>query len=78
MITNFIKHKVRPDDSLSSIAARIHISENDLKAFHNQNCGKMNKLFVNNLKGIDFILIPTHLVSEEKQKLQQQKLHLNS
>lgn len=74
MITNFIKHKVRPDDSLSSIAARIYISENDLKTFHNQNCGKMNKLFVNNLKGIDFILIPTHLVSEEKQKLQQQKL----
>ncbi|WP_159473463.1 LysM peptidoglycan-binding domain-containing protein [Chryseobacterium sp. 18068] len=74
MITNFIKHKVRPDDSLSSIAARIYISENDLKTFHNQNCGKMNKLFVNNLKGIEFILIPTHLVSEEKQKLQQQKL----
>ena len=74
MITNFIKHKVRPDDNLSSIAARINISEKDLKEFHNQHCGKMDKLFVTNLKGIEFVLIPIHFISEEKKKIEQQKL----
>lgn len=74
MITNFIKHKVRPDDNLSSIAARINISEKDLKEFHNQNCGKMDKLFVTNLKGIEFVLIPVHFISEEEKKIEQQKL----
>lgn len=74
MITDFIKHKVRPDDNLSSIAARINISEKDLKEFHNQHCGKMDKLFVTNLKGIEFILIPVHFISEEEKKIEQQKL----
>lgn len=74
MITDFIKHKVRPDDNLSSIAARINISEKDLKEFHNQNCGKMDKLFVTNLKGIEFILIPIHFISEEEKKTEQQQL----
>lgn len=74
MITNFIKHKVRPDDNLSSIAARINISEKDLKEFHNQNCGKMDKLFVTNLKGIEFILVPIHFISEEEKKIEQQQL----
>jgi len=74
MITDFIKHKVRPDDNLSSIAARINISEKDLKEFHNQHCGKMDKLFVTNLKGIEFVLIPVHFISEEEKKIEQQKL----
>lgn len=71
---NFIRHKVRPDDTLTSLAQRINISENDLKKFHNQNCGKMNKLWVTNLKGIEFVMIPTHFITEEEQENQNLKM----
>jgi murein DD-endopeptidase MepM/ murein hydrolase activator NlpD len=71
---NFIRHKVRPDDTLTSLAQRINISENDLKEFHNQNCGKMNKLWVTNLKGIEFVMIPTHFITEEEQENQNRKM----
>lgn len=71
---NFIRHKVRPDDTLTSLARRINISENDLKEFHNQNCGKMNKLWVTNLKGIEFVMIPTHFITEEEQQHQNRKM----
>lgn len=74
ILQNFIRHKVRPDDTLTSLAKRINISENDLKEFHNQNCGKMNKLWVSNLKGIDFVLIPTHFITEEEQEHQNRKM----
>ena len=71
---NFIRHKVRPDDTLTSLAQRINISENDLREFHNQNCGKMNKLWVTNLKGIEFVMIPTHFITEEEQENQNRKM----
>lgn len=71
---NFIRYKVRPDDTLTSLAKRINISENDLKEFHNLNCGKMNKLWVSNLKGIDFVLIPTHFITEKELEQQQRKM----
>lgn len=71
---NFIKHKVHPDDKLSSLAKRINISETDLKDFHNQNCGKLPKLWVNNLMGIEFILIPTHFSTKEELEVQQRKM----
>jgi hypothetical protein len=71
---NFIRHRVRPDDTLTSLSKRINISENDLKEFHNQNCGKMDKLWITNLKGIDFVLIPTHFITEEEYEVQQYKM----
>ena len=71
---NFIRHKVRPDDTLTSLAQRINISENDLKEFHNQNCGKMNKLWVTNLRGIEVVLIPTRFITEEEYLVQQHKM----
>jgi len=71
---NFIRHKVRPSDSLTSLAKRINLSENDLKEFHNQNCGKMDKLWVTNLRGIEVVLIPTHFIIEKEYELQQRKM----
>ena len=71
---NFIKYKVRPDDNLSSLAKRINISETDLKYFHNQNCGNLPKLWVNNLQGIDVVLIPTNFITEEEKQVQLRKL----
>jgi len=70
----FILHKVRPNDTLATLAKRISISENDLKTFHNQNCDKMNKLWVNNLQGIEFVLIPTHFSTKEELEVQQRKM----
>lgn len=71
---NFIKHKVRQDDSLVSLARRINVSENDLKNFHNQNCGDLPKLWVNNLQGIAFVFIPTNFITEEEKQVQLRKL----
>ena len=65
---NFIKHKVRQDDSLVTLARRSNVSENDLKNFHNQNCGGLPTLWVNNLQGIDFVFIPTNFITEEENK----------
>lgn len=71
---NFIRHKVRPYDSLTSLAKRINISEENLKKFHNAHCGKMNRLWVTNLKGIEVVLIPTHFKTKEQQELHQRKM----
>ncbi|RKE75484.1 LysM peptidoglycan-binding domain-containing protein [Chryseobacterium sp. AG363] len=66
MKKDFIKYKVKPDDSLNSIAFRMNMNKHDLKEFHNQNCGKMDKLWFESLRGVDFILIPIAYVSKEE------------
>ncbi|WP_426477184.1 hypothetical protein ACP3T3_18225 [Chryseobacterium sp. CBSDS_008] len=73
MKKDFIKYKVKPDDSLSSITFRMNMNKYDLKEFHNQNCGKMDKLWFESLKGVEFILIPTAYISKEEQEDQLQK-----
>lgn len=70
----FIFHKVRPTDTLASLAKRINISATDLKDFHNQNCGNLPKLWVDNLLGIEFILIPTQFSTKEELEVQERKM----
>lgn len=74
MTTHFIKHSIRPQDSLSSLASRIGITEEELKIFHNRNCGKMDRIWFRNLTGVEFILIPTLYLSEEKLKILQENM----
>lgn len=74
MTPDFIKHKVRSQDSLGSLASRIRMTEEELKEFHNQNCGKMDKLWVSNLRGIEFVLIPTLFISKEEQAIRKSKM----
>ncbi|MCP1298247.1 LysM peptidoglycan-binding domain-containing protein [Chryseobacterium sp. S0630] len=73
MKKDFIKYKVKSNDSLSSIAFRMNMNKHDLKEFHNQNCGKMDKLWFESLRGVEFILIPIDYVSKEEQEDQLQK-----
>lgn len=70
----FISHKVRLTDTLASLAKRINISATDLKDFHNQNCGNLPKLWVDNLLGIEFILIPTQFSTKEELEVQERKM----
>lgn len=74
MTTHFIKHNVRPQDSLSSLASRTGITEEELKTFHNRHCGKMDRIWFGNLTGIEFILIPTLYLSEEEQKIRRKNM----
>ncbi|MDR2238724.1 MAG: LysM peptidoglycan-binding domain-containing protein [Chryseobacterium sp.] len=68
MESSFIKYQVKPKDSLSSIALRMNMSVYDLKEFHNQHCGKMDKLWFENLTGVKFILIPVSYVSQNNKQ----------
>lgn len=69
MVTeNYIRYRVKPADSVSSLAMRLNITDAELKNFHNVHCGKSPKLWVDNLKDVDFVFIPTHSVSAEEQQ----------
>ncbi|WBV59853.1 LysM peptidoglycan-binding domain-containing protein [Chryseobacterium camelliae] len=74
MEINFIKYNVRPNDTLSSIASRLKITKEDLKNFHNSRCEKMNRLYVENLKGVNYILISTNYTNKEENLKRQQQL----
>lgn len=74
MMPDFIKHKVRPQDSLASLASRMRMTEDQLKEFHNHNCGKMDKLWFTNLKGVEFVLIPTLFISQKEQEIRKIKM----
>lgn len=74
MTPDLIKHKIRPQDDLASLASRIGMPEEELKEFHNRNCGKMDKVWFTNLKGVDFILIPTLYISKEEQEIRNEKM----
>lgn len=66
MEEDFIIYQVKPHDNLGSIASRIDMKEDDLKFFHNLHCGKMDKIWFSDLRGIQFLCVPTHFVTPEK------------
>lgn len=72
---DFIIYKVKPHDNLGSIASRIDMKEEDLKSFHNLHCGKMDKIWFSDLRGIHFVCVPTQFVSSEK-KIENLKKYL--
>lgn len=74
MEINFIKYNVRPNDTLSSIASRLKITKEDLKNFHNSKCEKMHRLYVENLKDVHYILVPTNYTNKEENLKRQQQL----
>ncbi len=74
MTTHFIKHRIRPQDSLSSLASRTGMTEEELKIFHNRHCGKMDRIWFGNLTGVEFILIPTLYLSEEEQQIRRKNM----
>lgn len=59
-------YEVKPNETLSSIAEKIGMTENQLRDFHNSNCGKLGLLFFNNFIGIQKLVIPKDYKSPEK------------
>ena len=60
-MSEFFTYKIRKGDTLSSLSLRTGISPEELKIFHNGNCGKMDKIWLDNLLGVDYILLPLNI-----------------
>ncbi len=59
-------HEIKSGDTLEKIAQKIGMNGNQLKDFHNQNCGKMEKIWFDNLIGIKQIVIPKDYKNPEE------------
>lgn len=73
MDENILLYQVRPGDTLDKIAGTIGMTGNQLKDFHNTYCGKMERLWFNNLSGVRQVIIPKEYksleqISKEKEK----------
>lgn len=60
-----ILYEVKPNETLSNIAEKIGMTENQLRDFHNSNCGKFGLLLFNNFIGIQKLIIPKDYKSPE-------------
>jgi hypothetical protein len=61
---DFFQYKIRSGDTLNSISSRLDMTAEELKIFHNAHCGKMEKLWFNNLHGVKHLLVPVHSNTE--------------
>ncbi|GEN77524.1 hypothetical protein [Chryseobacterium hagamense] len=66
MDENILLYQVKPGDTLDKIGGTIGMTGNQLKDFHNVHCGKMERLWFNNLVGIKQIIIPKEYKSPEQ------------
>ncbi|MGE8552810.1 MAG: LysM peptidoglycan-binding domain-containing protein [Chryseobacterium jejuense] len=73
----FLEYKVRHGDTLSSIAARLNITVEELKLFHNSHCQRINRIWFENLNEVKMVFVPLQ-VQTEKQKDQKKKNTLPS
>lgn len=60
MKKKYKKFNISGDMTLTSIANRIGITPEELKKFHNDLCQKQEMIYFDNLKGLEFVLIPTN------------------
>lgn len=66
MEADYILYKVRPEDSLKSLANRLNTTTDFLKEFHNHMTPINEHLFVNNLLGVKTICIPKIILSKKE------------
>lgn len=66
MDENILLYQVKSRDTLDKIAGAIGMTGNQLKDFHNAHCGKMERLWFNNLAGVRQIIIPKEYKSPEQ------------
>lgn len=71
----FLKYKIQNGDTLRSISLRLGITEEELMAFHNAHCEKMDVIWFSNINYVDFLLVPLHYKTE-KQKENERKNEL--
>lgn len=73
MDENVSLYQVRPGDTLEKIAGTIGMTGNQLKDFHNTHCGKMEKLWFNNLLGVRQVIVPKEYKSPEQIRKEKEK-----
>lgn len=66
MDENILLYQVRPGDTLDKIGGKIGMTGSQLKDFHNTYCGKMERLWFNNLAGVSQLIIPKEYKSPEQ------------
>lgn len=66
MDENILLYQVRPGDTLDKIGGKIGMTGSQLKDFHNTHCGKMERLWFNNLAGVRQLIIPKEYKSPEQ------------
>jgi hypothetical protein len=66
MDENILLYQVKPGDTLDKIGDKIGMTGNQLKDFHNTHCGKMERLWFNNLVGVRQVIIPKEYKSAEQ------------
>ena len=66
MDNNTLLYEIKSGDTLEKVAKKIGITGNELKDFHNQNCGKMEKIWLDNLIGLKQIVIPKDYKNPEE------------
>lgn len=66
MDQNILLYEVQPGDTLGKIGKTIGMTGDQLKDFHNSHCGKMDKVWFDNLFGIKQIIIPKDYKSPEQ------------
>ncbi|MDQ1162950.1 hypothetical protein QE422_003318 [Chryseobacterium sp. SORGH_AS 447] len=66
MDENILLYQVRPGDTLDKIGGKIGMTGSQLKDFHNTYCGKMERLWFNNLAGVRQLIIPKEYKSPEQ------------
>ncbi len=73
MDQNILLYEVQPGDTLEKIGKTIGMTGDQLKDFHNSHCGKMDKVWFDNLFGIKQIIIPKDYKSPEQLKIERDK-----
>ena len=67
MEKDFITYTKRPGDTLKSLSFRLGMTGDELKAFHNAHCGKMKRIWFEDLHEIDSILVPIHIENKTQE-----------
>lgn len=73
MDQNVLLYEVQPGDTLGKIGKAIGMTGDQLKDFHNSHCGKMDKVWFDNLFGIKQIIIPKDYKSPQQLKTEREK-----
>lgn len=73
MDENILIYDVKSGETLEKIGARIGMTGDQLKGFHNSHCGKMDKLWFDNLVGVRQIIIPKVYKTPEQLWVEKEK-----
>lgn len=73
MDENILLYHIKSGDTLEKIGNKIGMTGDQLKDFHNAHCGKMERLWFNNLVGVKQVIIPKEYKSPEQIRKEKEK-----